>query len=40
MFAMNHALSLSRQRSEVPDNIDADDEAGEAGADGAGQKRL
>ena len=29
VFAMNHALSLSRQRSEVPDNIDADDEAGE-----------
>ena len=29
LFAMNHALSLSRQRSEVPDNIDADDEAGE-----------
>jgi 2-polyprenyl-6-methoxyphenol hydroxylase-like FAD-dependent oxidoreductase len=29
MFAMNHALSLSRQRSEVPDNIDADDAAGE-----------
>ena len=28
MFAMNHALSLSRQRSAVPDNIDADDEAG------------
>jgi 2-polyprenyl-6-methoxyphenol hydroxylase-like FAD-dependent oxidoreductase len=28
VFAMNHALSLSRQRSEVPDNIDADDEAG------------
>jgi 2-polyprenyl-6-methoxyphenol hydroxylase-like FAD-dependent oxidoreductase len=28
IFAMNHALSLSRQRSEVPDNIDADDEAG------------
>ena len=28
MFAMNHALSLSRQRSEVPDNIDADDDAG------------
>ena len=29
LFAMNHALSLSRQRSEVPDNIDAGDEAGE-----------
>jgi 2-polyprenyl-6-methoxyphenol hydroxylase-like FAD-dependent oxidoreductase len=29
VFAMNHALSLSRQRSEVPDNIDADNEAGE-----------
>ena len=29
VFAMNHALSLSRQRSEVPDNIDADDAAGE-----------
>lgn len=29
VFAMNHALSLSRQRSEVPDNIDADDETGE-----------
>jgi 2-polyprenyl-6-methoxyphenol hydroxylase-like FAD-dependent oxidoreductase len=29
VFAMNHALSLSRQRSEVPENIDADDEAGE-----------
>jgi len=29
VFAMNHALSLSRQRSEVPDNIDVDDEAGE-----------
>jgi 2-polyprenyl-6-methoxyphenol hydroxylase-like FAD-dependent oxidoreductase len=29
VFAMNHALSLSRQRSEVPHNIDADDEAGE-----------
>jgi 2-polyprenyl-6-methoxyphenol hydroxylase-like FAD-dependent oxidoreductase len=29
VFAMNHALSLSRQRSEVPDNIDADDDAGE-----------
>ena len=29
VFAMNHALSLSRQRSEVPNNIDADDEAGE-----------
>ena len=29
VFAMDHALSLSRQRSEVPDNIDADDEAGE-----------
>ena len=29
LFAMNHALSLSRQMSEVPDNIDADDEAGE-----------
>ena len=29
LFAMDHALSLSRQRSEVPDNIDADDEAGE-----------
>ena len=29
VFAMNHALSMSRQRSEVPDNIDADDEAGE-----------
>jgi 2-polyprenyl-6-methoxyphenol hydroxylase-like FAD-dependent oxidoreductase len=28
VFAMNHALSLSRQRSEVPDNIDADDAAG------------
>jgi 2-polyprenyl-6-methoxyphenol hydroxylase-like FAD-dependent oxidoreductase len=28
VFAMNHALSLSRQRSEVPDNIDADDDAG------------
>jgi 2-polyprenyl-6-methoxyphenol hydroxylase-like FAD-dependent oxidoreductase len=28
VFAMNHALSLSRQRSEVPQNIDADDEAG------------
>jgi 2-polyprenyl-6-methoxyphenol hydroxylase-like FAD-dependent oxidoreductase len=28
MFAMNHALSLSRQRSEVPGNIDAEDEAG------------
>lgn len=28
VFAMNHALSLSRQRSAVPDNIDADDEAG------------
>jgi hypothetical protein len=26
---MNHALSLSRQRSEVPDNIDADNAAGE-----------
>ena len=26
VFAMNHALSLSRQRSEVPDNIDADDD--------------
>jgi 2-polyprenyl-6-methoxyphenol hydroxylase-like FAD-dependent oxidoreductase len=28
VFAMNHALSLSRQRSAVPDNIDDDDEAG------------
>ena len=28
VFAMNHALSLSRQRSAVPNNIDADDEAG------------
>ncbi len=29
VFAMNHALSLSRQRGEVPSNINADDEAGD-----------
>jgi 2-polyprenyl-6-methoxyphenol hydroxylase-like FAD-dependent oxidoreductase len=38
LFAMNHALSLSRQRSEVPDNIDADDEAGEQARLALGQR--
>lgn len=38
MFAMNHALSLSRQRSEVPGNIDADDEAGEQARIALGQQ--
>ncbi|WOH67223.1 FAD-dependent oxidoreductase [Bradyrhizobium sp. BWA-3-5] len=38
VFAMNHALSLSRQRSEVPDNIDADDEAGEQARTALGKR--
>ncbi len=38
VFAMNHALSLSRQRSEVPNNLDADDEAGEEARKILGQK--
>jgi len=38
VFAMNHALSLSRQRSDVPLNIDADDEAGEEARKSLGQQ--
>jgi len=38
VFAMNHALSLSRQRGEVPSNINADDEAGDHARKELGRK--
>lgn len=37
-FAMNHAIALSKQRGEVPDNIDADDEAGAEARKALGRK--
>lgn len=37
-FAMNHAVALSRQRGEVPPNIDDDDEAGAAAREALGRK--
>ena len=37
-FAMNHAIALSRQRGEVPSNIDDDDEAGVLAREELGRK--